>query len=146
MYVHPLVEAITMITNTMNECIKKIALISMLVSLLVTIVYSQEKCFRVGLNGGGPSEMFLNKFTTFRQFSPKPEEIERNAQGYPLKVPCLKIGTNDTIKKVTYLKANAPSPSLYDDSVYVLRWDGDGEFKIDSWKSVAGNRSRIGIR
>ncbi len=97
------------------------------------IASATPKCFRVGLNGGGAKHLFLNQFRIARMFDPRQDEVPCDGQGYPLAVPFTNAQTGEEEDQITYLIANAPSPNLHDDSVYVLRWDGEGEFRVDSW-------------
>ncbi len=96
-------------------------------------VFSQPRCFRIGLNGGSPNDMFLNKFTIVRMFNPKQYQVPSDSSGYPLSVPCINLETSDTIREINYLVSNSPTAVLEEDTIYVLRWDGDGEFKMTSW-------------
>ncbi len=102
-------------------------------SALMTDAGAQTNCFRVGLNGGTAKHVFINLFTVARMFSPKQHQVPCDEQGYPLSVPFTNKSTGEEETKITYLIANFPSPTLFEDSVYVLKWDGEGEFQISSW-------------
>ena len=100
---------------------KKTILFALAVIFTITI-YSQQKCFRIGIHADRDF-MFTN---IFRCASLNTTGVPMDTNGYPLVVPYQGISNVDY-----YLDA---LEEHYDqDSTYVLRWDGDGNFKWFTW-------------
>lgn len=97
-----------------------------------------DNCFRVGTHPPKVDRLFINQFRAAQLFTPSRENVPCDEQGYPLSVPFVDAITGDSISRITYIMRNVPMKNPLEDSIYILRWDGDGEFDLGNQLSDSG--------
>ena len=90
---------------------------------------TQQKCFRIGVHADN-NAMFLNLFTGAFWIGNTPP-LDTN--GYPVSIPY-----GGTITSVEAIMSSFQS-TIWSDSVYVVRWDGDGDATITNWYTSGSN-------
>ena len=92
-----------------------------LLSFCIFPSFSQQKCFRVGIMAD--MNMFTNLFTQNGGWS---ASVPSDTDGYPLAIPS---GTTSAIQTIM----STSGITIWQDSVYVIRWDGDGNINVINW-------------